>query len=549
MSSPRSLPQASDEGPSPPSESPPPDAIAAAANRWIVAISVVFGALMSVMDVSVVNVALPHMMGSFGRTLSEITWVATSYSIAEIIMATMAGWWSTLVGRKRLYIASFIIFTIGSVLSGTSQTFTQMLIYRTLQGVGGGSLIPVSLAILRETFPPEEQGMAMSIYGMGVVLAPAIGPVLGGWLTDKYGWPWIFYINIPFSIVGILMVSVFLEDPHYLPRGVRRVDWGGIALLTVGLTGMQIVLERGQEEDWFASNWIVAATILTVLSLTILVFWELRRSEPVVNFRLLRNLPLSAGSGIGILFGIALYGSTFVLPALLQTLLGYNAYDAGITLLPRALTLFAMMPLVGWVYNYIDARLLIALGIGFIYWSFQGLAHLSTNVAFWNLTPILVLMGMGMSFQFVTLTTLSVSTVAREEMTSASSIYTLSRRVGGNIGYALLATIVARRSQFHRVHLVTRLIPTNPVFVTAHAQMATLLALRGVPPAVAPETATGLLDQLVNQQAGIMAYNDAAWLVGIVFLATLPLLFLFPGRAPSGSESTEGTARAPGVAH
>jgi MFS transporter, DHA2 family, multidrug resistance protein len=429
----------------------PPHAVPmSAANRWIVALSVVFGALMSVMDVSVVNVALPHMMGSFGRTLTEITWVATSYSIAEIIMATMAGWWSTLIGRKRLYIVSFVIFTLGSVLAGTARTFTEILAYRTLQGVGGGALIPVSLAILRETFPPEEQGLAMSIYGMGVVLAPAIGPVLGGWLTDKYGWPWIFYINVPFSIVGILMVSVFLEDPHYLRRGVRRVDWIGILLLTVGLTGMQVVLERGQEEDWFASTWIVAATIVTLLCLTALVVWELRRSEPVMNVRLLRNLPLAAGSSIGVLFGLVLYGSTFLLPALLQTLLGYTAYEAGITLLPRALTIFAMMPLVGWAYNYFDARWMLVIGIVLISWSMHLLGQLNANVGFWNLTPILVLMGLGMPFMFVTLTTVSVSTVPREYMTDASSIYTLSRRVGGNIGYALLATIVDRRGQLHR---------------------------------------------------------------------------------------------------
>jgi DHA2 family multidrug resistance protein len=503
------------------------------ADRWIVALSVVFGALMSVMDVSVVNVALPHMMGNFGRTLSEITWVATSYSIAEIIMATMAGWWSTLIGRKRLYIASFIIFTFGSILSGTAQTFSQMLFYRTLQGVGGGSLIPVSLAILRETFPPEEQGLAMAVYGMGVVLAPAIGPVLGGWLTDRYGWPWIFYINVPFAIVGIIMVSIFLHDPPYLPRGVRQVDWVGIFFLTVGLTGMQVVLERGQEKDWFESNWIVAGTLVTLVSLLCLVVWELRHREPVIDLRLLRNVPLSVGSTIGLLFGIALYGSTFLLPALLQTLLGYDAYQSGLTLLPRALTILVMMPVVGWLYNHIDPRLLIAFGVALIVWSFHDLAHLSAEIGFWNLTPILVIMGLGMPFQFVTLTTISISTVPRESMTSASSIYTLSRRVGGNIGYALLATVVARRSQFHRASLIEAFTVTNSVFTTASAQLAAGLVQRGVPPTLASQKATALLDGLLNQQCGVMAYNDAAWFVAVIFLLSAPLILLFPGRTVS----------------
>src|SRR2546425_1962874 len=212
------------------------ESTASAGKKWLLTFAVMSGTFLAVMDVSVVNVSMPHMMGNFGQTLSAITWVATSYSIAEMLMITMAGWWSALIGRKRLYLASFALFTLGSVLAGTAQTFTQMLIYRIMQGIGGGSLMPISQAIMRESYPPEEQGMAMAIFGMGVVLAPAMGPILGGWLTDNYGWPWIFYINIPFSIVGLLMVSTFVEDPPDLQRGVTHIDWLGIVLLTAGLT-------------------------------------------------------------------------------------------------------------------------------------------------------------------------------------------------------------------------------------------------------------------------------------------------------------------------
>src|SRR5437016_6583776 len=215
-----------------------PETPASAGKKWLVTCAVMSGTFLAVMDVSVVNVSMPHMMGNFGQTLSAITWVATSYSIAEMLMITMAGWCSALMGRKRLYLASFVLFTLGSMLAGTAQTFTQMLCYRILQGIGGGSLIPISQAILRETYPLEEQGMAMAIFGMGVVLAPAMGPILGGWLTDNYGWPWVFYINIPVSIVGILMVSVYVADPPYLRRGITHVDWVGIGLLTLGLTGL-----------------------------------------------------------------------------------------------------------------------------------------------------------------------------------------------------------------------------------------------------------------------------------------------------------------------
>src|SRR5215475_12172086 len=266
---------------------------AAARQKWLITFAVMSGTFLAVMDASVVNVSMPHMMGNFGSTLSAITWVATGYGIAEMLMITMAGWWSALLGRKRLYLASFVLFTLGSMLAGTAQTFTQMLCYRVIQGIGGGSLIPLSQAILRETYPPEEQGMAMAIFGMGVVLAPAMGPILGGWLTDNYGWPWVFYINIPVSIVSMVMVSAFVEDPPYLRRGIAHVDWIGIALLTSGLTVMQLVLERGNENNWFHSRWITIGTIMTILMLTALVFWELYTKEPIINFRVLRNIPLS----------------------------------------------------------------------------------------------------------------------------------------------------------------------------------------------------------------------------------------------------------------
>src|SRR6266571_4814466 len=319
---------------------------ASARKEWLVTFAVMSGSFLAVMDVSVVNVSLPHMMGNFGQTLSAITWVATSYSIAEMLMTTMAGWWSALLGRKRLYLASFVLFTIGSILAGTAQTFTQMLCYRVIQGLGGGSLVPLSQAILRETYPPEEQGMAMAIFGMGVVLAPAMGPILGGWLTDNYGWPWVFYINIPVSLVALVLVSMYVADPPYLRRGITQVDWVGIGLLTLGLTGLQVVLERGQENNWFQSRWMTAGALGTVITLTTLVCWEVRTREPIMQLRVLRNRSLSVGAGMGLIFGLVLFGTTFSLPQLTQQLLHYPAYQAGLVLMPRSLTLFLLMPLV-----------------------------------------------------------------------------------------------------------------------------------------------------------------------------------------------------------
>jgi DHA2 family multidrug resistance protein len=505
-------------------------AAAPVVNKWLITVAVMFGAFMAVMDISVVNVSLPHMMGNFSEDLSSITWVATSYSIAEIIMVTMAGWWSTLIGRKRLYLASFGLFTLGSILCGTATSFPQMLIYRIIQGVGGGALIPVSQAILRETFPQEEQGMAMALWAMGVVLAPAIGPILGGWLTDRFGWPWIFYINMPVSLVGIFMVATFVHDPPYLRRGVKKVDWLGIVLLAIALTSMQIVLERGQQENWFDSDMIRTGAAACAASFLGLIYWEMKTGEPVVNFRILRNLTLSLGSFMGVIFGIALFGTTFILPQFTQELLGYPAFEAGLILAPRAMMLLICMPVVGRLYRHLDARVLVLFGILVTGWSYYDLGRLSLSAGFWNLVPTLLIMGIGMPFMFVTLTTLSLSTIPRPDMTDASSLYTLSRRIGGNIGYALVATLVARGQQIHRLQLVAHVTPYNPNLADFQHQAAGLLAHAGLNPAALQHAGQSLLNVLINRQATMMAYNDVSWILGLLFAATIPLALVLPSR-------------------
>jgi DHA2 family multidrug resistance protein len=500
-------------------------------NKWIVAVTVMFGAFMAVMDISVVNVAMPHMMGTFSEDLSSITWVATAYSIAEIIMVSMAGWLSTLIGRKNLYLWSFGLFTLGSVLCGTAMTFHQILFYRVLQGVGGGALIPVSQAILRESFPEEEQGMAMAIFGMGVVLAPAIGPIVGGWLTDHYGWPWIFFINVPVSLAGILMVGSFVHDPEYLRRGVRRIDWGGIGLLTVALTSMQIVLERGERVNWFDSTLVIAGSVICVVAVMCLLYRELKTPEPVIKFRLLRNMPLALGSLMGLIFGVALFGTTFILPQFTQVLLGYPALQAGLVLAPRAVMLMLFMPIVGWFYNHVDARVLVVVGIVIIFWAYYDLAKLSLDAGFWNLVPALLIMGTGMPFNFVTLTTLSLATVPRPDMTDATSLYTLARRVGGNIGYALAATLVDRGEQIHRAYLVSHVNPSNPAFAQYSRAVAKMLARADLNPHNLHGAVYALTDRIINRQASMMAYNDVSWVFGILFVCTIPLVLLLPSRS------------------
>ena len=485
---------------------------------------------MAVLDVSVVNVALPHMMGNFGQNISSITWVATAYSIAAVIMVTMAGWWSTLFGRKKFYLASFFIFTAGSIFAGMARTFPQMIFFRVLQGIGGGSLVPLAQAIVRETFPQKEQGMAMAVFSMGVVLAPAVGPVLGGWLTDHYGWQWIFYINVPISFLGITLVTLFVHDPPYLTRGVKRIDSGGILLLTLGLTGLQTILERGQQENWFESALIVWGTVLTVLTLVALVFWELRVEEPVVNFRLFKNVQFRMGVIVVLFFGIALYGTTFILPQFTQRLLNYPAYQAGLVLMPRAVALFFLLPLVGRLYNYFDPRQLMIFGIVVVAVSYYRLAHLATTAAQGSIIPILILMGAGMPFIFVSLTTAALSTVSRKNMTSASGLFNLFQQVGGNLGYALMATLLERFSQVHHAYLAEHIAPGNFGFTAFYQQAAETLHQKGVAVDRAGETVLLLMNRLVTRQAEMLSYNDISYVLMFMFLACVPVVLLMPVR-------------------
>lgn len=519
---------------------PPPTGIRLAPGKWLVASSVMIGTFLSVMDATVVNVAMPHMMGSFGQDLLTITWVSTAYSIAEIIMITMAAWWTTLLGRKRLFLASMFTFIVGSVLAGTSKTLTQMIVYRVLQGIGGGSLMPCSQAIARESFPPAEQGMAMAIFSMGVILAPAVGPVVGGWLVDNYGWQAVFYINVPICIVGLLMVSAFVFDPPYLKRGIAKIDWGGIALLTIGLTATQIVLERGEEVDWFANHWIVVGAIIAGTALFSLVIWELKHSEPVINFRLTRNVPFTVGTGIGVLVGFALFGSAFLLPQFTEDLLNYPAYQAGLVLMPRAIAMMLVMPIVGRLYNILSPRILVGFGIALLVISYWQLGHFSLRVGFWSFAPILVMSGVGMGAAMVTTSTVTLNTIPRALMTSASSLTTLMRRVSGNVAYALLATLVARRTQYHRSVLVSGVNATNPAFRSTDRGFRGFLASNGYQAEPSQRRDMAMLNSIINGQSTMMAYNDCFWLMVPMLLATIPLLLLLPRRGVP--EDSEGAA-------
>ncbi len=514
----------------------------AEAGKWVVAASVLLGSFVSVMDSTIVNVSMPHMMGSFGTDLIDITWVSTAYSIAQIIMITMAAWWSALLGRKRLYLFSMALFLAGSVLAGLSQTLTQMIVFRVIQGIGGGSLMPVSQAIVREKFPPEEQAVAMSLYAMGVILAPAIGPVIGGLIVDSMGWPWVFYVNVPFCIIGMMMVSSFVQDPPYLKRGLRKIDWGGLILLGVGIITLQIVLERGEKLDWFASNWIIAGAIIAVLSLAALVAWEMRVEEPIANFRLFANRPLAVGAIYIAIISFALFGSTFILPQYTETLLGYTAYQTGMVMVPRSIAMFLMMPLSGFVYNYCDTRLQVTGALAAMFASFWMMSRFALNVGYWDFLACTTLMGIGIANSNVVISTMSLSTIPRPQMTQASSLYTLSQRVSGNLAYAVLATMLARGTQVRRSYLIHNLSFLNEPYLRMHAGLTARLLRRagsGMTPHmtvdVAKHHATMMVNHMVNAHATMLAYNDIYWFLLKMLSVALIVLWVAPSKAfPKG---------------
>lgn len=500
----------------------------APAGKWVVAGTVVLASFVSVMDISIVNVAMPQMLGTFGVSLDAITWVAVSYSISEIILVTMAAWFSSLFGRKRFFIISFALFTGASMLCGAARSLEMMILARILQGIGGGGLIPLAQAIMLETFPEEERGMAMGLYTMGVAIAPAMGPVLGGWLTDEYGWPWIFYINLPLGIFGIFMAVNVLTDPLYsMQRTLARIDVVGILLLATGLTALQIFLERGERENWFDSSFIVVTALVAVVTLAILAVWELWVEEPVVNLRLLKNVSFTAGTCLGFIFGITLFGSIFVLPLFLQRLQGYSVMDSGFMQLPRSLIMLVVTPLAGRMYNFVDSRLMIGGGIALMMIGYLDLAGLTLEASWGELLPGLLLTGAGMSFMFGTMSAAVMRSVSLPLMTAASSLFTLGRRVGGNVGYAFVASQVEHRTAFHRARLVDHVTPYDlNTSLRLDGLTSSLAASNGLPPGVAEANAVKLLDLTVNRHAAMMAYDDVFWMMGMLFLVSVPFLCL-----------------------
>jgi MFS transporter, DHA2 family, multidrug resistance protein len=506
-------------------------------NPWIVAISVMFSTFMEVLDTTVVNVSLPHIAGSLSSTVEEATWALTSYLVANAIILPLTGWLARTFGRKRLLMTSVAGFTAASFLCGLAPNLPMLIVFRIVQGATGGALQPLSQAILLEAFPPQDRGKAMGFWALGIVVAPIFGPVLGGWLTDSYSWRWVFYINIPVGIasivMSILMTQWFIFDPPYLRKAVSQgVDYWGIGMLAVAVGSLQIVLDKGQQEDWFASHWITILAIISLATFAGFIIHELRTRDPVVHLRVFKERTYATGVFLMTTLGFVLYGSLVLLPIFLQTLLGYPALQAGIAMAPRGIGSFIAMPIIGFLTAKFDPRKLLAVGlIGGSYTLFL-LSWLNLNAGYWDIFWPQFIQGVSLGLLFVPLTTVTMDPISREEMGNATSIFNLMRNIGGSMGIAAVTTMLSRRTQFHIQSLGTHATPYDPTTRMMMERIRQGLIHRGLDPVTAAKSAYGMLFGMVAKQASVLSFVEVFWVLGIIFLVALPLVFLL--RRPKG---------------
>ena len=498
------------------------------ASKWIVAITVMLPTLIEIIDTSVANVALDHIRGSLSSGIDESAWVLTSYLVSNAIIIPMTGWLARTFGRKRYLTFSVLLFTFASLLCGSSTSLGMLVFFRVLQGIGGGALQPMSQAILLETFPPKEHGMAMAIFGVGAMFGPIAGPLMGGYITDTLSWRWIFYVNIPIGLFAVFMVSMFIHDPPYLKhRRGEKVDIWGIALLTVWVGALQIVVDKGQREDWFHSDFILVLSAVAVLALLLFVIVELFVAEhPVVDLRAFRNISFTTGNVVMFVAFFNLLGSIVLLPLYAQLLLGYTATLAGLVLSPGGVATLVTMPLVGRFIGRHDPKYPLFLGVAVCALSTWTMSNFSLTADFNALLLPRIYLGIGMGLLFIPLTTLTLSSIPKPQMGNATSIYNLLRNLGGSIGVAFSATMFAHRAQVHQSRMVEHLTAMDEGLRSAVAKGQALLPSRGVPEAMAGNVTLGRIYGELVRQATMMGFNDAFYVLSVMMACVLPLLFL-----------------------
>jgi DHA2 family multidrug resistance protein len=499
-------------------------------NPWAIALTVTIATFMEVLDTSIANVALPHIAGSLGASSEEATWVLTSYLVSSAIILPISGWLMARFGRKRFYMVCVTLFTLCSMLCGIAPTLPFLIIARILQGVGGGGLAPSEQAILADTFPVAKRGQAFAVYGMAVVCAPAIGPTLGGWITDNFNWHWIFFINVPVGLISLYLSNRMVEDPPYLKEkksNIGRVDTVGLGLVSLGVGCLEFVLDKGQEKDWFGDPRITFFAILSVCALVFFVWWEWNHPDPIVDLKLLKNRNFGTAVFLQFILGMVLFGSTVLIPQFLQLLLGYTAERAGMALSPGAVVLMVMMPVAGRIVGTkMDARLLVAVGYTITAVGLYNLTRLDLDVSFGTIVLWRMFQVMGLSFVFIPISTLNYVGVPRDKNNQISSFSNFARNLGGSVGTAMLTTFIQRTQQTHQTALAAGVIPGSLAY--SHFIEATKAALMSLGRGAdqAGQLATGQAYQTMIRQASMLSYQNAFWALSVIIACLIPLPFI-----------------------
>jgi MFS transporter, DHA2 family, multidrug resistance protein len=504
-------------------------------NPWFAAVSVLAGTLMVILDSTVVNVCLDKIAGNLSATPEEATWVLTSYLAANAIIIPITGWLANYFGRKRLILLAVVCFTTASFFCGLSPSLPILIAFRIIQGLSGGVMQPLSQAVMLESFPPHERGEAMALWGLGIVVAPIFGPVLGGWLADNASWRWVFYINIPIGIAAFMLIRRFVFDPHYIRRSSARIDYWGLSLMVVGIGALQIALDQGQEKDWFASNWITMLIVVATAALLGLLIRELTTTSPIIDLRVFKQPTYATGVMLITMTGFVLYGSMVVFPVMLQTLLKYPSLQAGIAMAPRGFGMLLVTPLVGILIARMDTRKLLAFGLALgavtLYW----FSRLNMAAGYWDYFWPQIIQGASFALLFIPLTTTTMDPIPNEGMGNATSIFNLMRNIGGSIGIAVSQTILARGLQIHTNILGSQISVYNPLVSERLRQLQGAFIAQGADTATAAQRSHGVLWGTVQQQAAMLTFNDVYRLMGFIFLILVPLAFIM--RRPRGRKN------------
>jgi DHA2 family multidrug resistance protein len=490
-------------------------------NKWLVALTVMIPTLIEIIDTSIVNVSLDHIRGSLSAGIDESTWTITAYLVSNAIVIPMSGWLSRFFGRKKYMLGSVILFTTSSFLCGSSWSLKSLIFFRIIQGIGGGGLQPLSQSILLETFPRKQHGMAMAIFGVGIMFGPIIGPLLGGWITDNWSWRWIFYVNVPIGVLSVLLTSIVIQDPPYMQKMKMKIDYWGLVLLSVGFGSLQFVLDKGEREDWFSSHLIVIFSAIAALAIVLFIIQEIFSERPIVNLRLFRDITFSTGNVLMFFAFFNLFGSIILLPIYLQTLMGYTAFLAGLVLGPGGFATMFAMPVVGKLVQKRNPKVILVFGMLMGAFSTYLMSLFTLQSDFWTLVWPRVVLGIGMGCIFIPLTTLTLSHIPKEKMGEATSIYNFLRNIGGSVGVAFITTVLARRSQFHQSRLVDNLTPFDTSYTIAKGRISDMLSVKGLH-SLNPD---GIIYGELQRQSHMLAFNDVFHLLSMTMFIVVFLVF------------------------